>query len=112
MQMMVRQKIIYSHVITILNVCDSGSNNSVSALLFWLGVQTFAQILYANTSENPVAAVIDSAASETINAPADLANEQEVASVPDPEVSGTAEVAAPDTEVSGTAEVAADSVSS
>ena len=94
MQMMVRQKIVYSHVITILNVCYSGSNNSVSALLFWLGVQTFAQFLFANTSENPVAAVIDSAASETINAPADLAHEQEVASDPDPEASGNADVAA------------------
>jgi hypothetical protein len=77
-----------------LNLCDSGSNNSISALLFWLGVQTFAQLQSAKISMNPVSVVNDSASSETVNAPIDLANEPEAARVPDPEVSGAVEVAA------------------
>jgi hypothetical protein len=77
-----------------LNLCDSGSNSSISALLFWLGVQTFAQIQSSKISKNLVSAVNDSATSETVNAPIDPANEPEVASVPDLEVPGAVDVAA------------------
>jgi hypothetical protein len=91
--MMVRQSIVHS-------CCRNadhripGSNLSVSALLFWLNVQIFAQSLSA--SESPV----DPAASETRNAPGDSAEhtvpvvEHDVASVPETEESAAVEIAA------------------
>jgi hypothetical protein len=83
-------------------MCSSGSNLSVSAMLFWLSVQTFAQLASTNASENSVAATIEPDVSETSNSLAEsseqavLEDDKEVASVLEPEVSGTAVEVAPD----------------
>ena len=79
---------------------DTGSNPSISALCFWFCVQIFAQSTSVSTSaissENSVAALVETAASQIVSPPAD-SGEQDVLSddrevVPNAELNAVAAV--------------------